>query len=92
MKIKLSQIERARWDTSNRDNIDQNGQDMDEFKKIKTYCHKMDPILDPFAFMSFEGKLKIKWNLMKKNNHGSKVLVDKRIKLRQYYQKKLRYE
>ena len=37
MKKKLSQIERARQDTSNCDNINKNSHDMDDIGKFKKY-------------------------------------------------------
>ena len=51
----MTQIDRAHRDTSIRNNIDKNGQDMDDIEKKSDISSKMDPILDPFMFMLFEG-------------------------------------
>ena len=49
---------------SNRDNIDKNGQDMDEIEHFKTYLQKW--IRFWIRLRSYHSKEKIKWNFMKK--------------------------
>ena len=53
MKKKLSQIERARRDASNCDNINKNSQDMDDNGKFKKYGQKWIRF-QISQFMSFE--------------------------------------